>query len=326
MPLLSFQDCLNQLEENTTPSILLANGFSQAWNRDIFNYQNLLEKSNFGERDEKIKEIFEKLETYDFEKVMRALQTGEIIGEAYSLSQVNIEEIRSDKEHLKNTLIDVIANTHPARSSHITREQYHSAKIFISQFDSIFTLNYDLLLYWIANKYDIEPRGYLTDDGFRGNEWENHEDQKLFFLHGGLHIYDSGTAIKKITFRAANDRSIVDQVRENLNVNKFPLFVSEPTYDKKLRRIEHNPYLNTCYKMLKTLKGVLFIHGHSFDENDKHIFDQIKNSHINKVFVSVFGDENSDQNTRTKANARAYLERFGLVVYFYDAATVNIWN
>ena len=220
-------------------------------------------------------------------------------------------------------MIQVISRTHPLRSSNVTTAQYESAKPFLAQFDNIFTLNYDLLLYWIVNKFDIIPEGYFSDDGFRGTTWENVNSQNVFFLHGGLHIYDTGTTIRKHVFRGDADVSIVDQVRDNLNQGKFPIFVSEPTHQKKLSRIEHNPYLNTCYKALKRLGGSLFIHGHSMAENDKHVFDQINKSNIDKVFISIFGDEHSQTNRDTMANARRFINAD---IEFYDAATTPIWT
>ena len=84
--------------------------------------------------------------------------------------------------------------------------------------------------------------------------------------------------------------------------------------------------MNYCYRELGKLNGALFIHGHSMDENDKHIFDRIKSSSLRKIFVSLFGDECSDSNTRTKANARAYLEGIDKEVTFYDAESAPVWG
>ncbi|MDN2668948.1 DUF4917 domain-containing protein [Vibrio splendidus] len=323
MPLETFEEKLDSLEVEETPSVLLANGFSQAWNHNIFNYENLLQRANFGARNRNIKGIFNKFETFDFEQVMRALEAAETVCESYGVNRAKIDEIRADQEQLKNSLIQVISQTHPLRSSSVTVAQYEAAKPFIIQFENIFTLNYDLLLYWIVNKSDIDPEGYFTDDGFRRTTWENMDDQNVFFLHGGLHIYDTETRIKKQAFRGQADESIVDQVRDNLNQGKFPLFVSEPTHQKKRSRIEHNPYLNSCFKALKKLSGPLFIHGHSMAENDKHIFDQINESDVDKVFISIFGDENSDANKETMANARRFIDAD---IEFYDASTAPIWQ
>ncbi|MBF4248836.1 DUF4917 family protein, partial [Vibrio anguillarum] len=104
----------------------------------------------------------------------------------------------------------------------------------------------------------------------------------------------------------------------------FPLFVSEPTNQKKLEKIKHNPYLHACYQALGELGGTLYIHGHSIAENDRHIFDQINQSKITKVFISIFGDENQEWNRETMANAYRYFVR-GKNIEFYDAATTPIW-
>ena len=324
--MLTFQEALGNIDQEETPSILLANGFSQAWNAKIFNYANLLEAANFGQRDAIIRSLFTSLNTYDFEAIMRQLVAAETVCEAYGVERETINQIKEDQEHLKQALIIAISNTHPHLPREITDEQYSSVRKFISGFNQIFTVNYDLLLYWSRNKNDLPPENYRTDDGFRAHRrWEGRStNQEVHFLHGGLHIYDSGSSIKKHAFTEAGE-TIIEQVRENLEQGKFPLFVSEPNHEGKLKKIEHNPYLNYCFQALRDLKGALFIYGHSMDENDKHIFDQIKRSQISKVFVSIYGDENSESNTRARANARAYLQRPGLDVNFFDATTATVW-
>lgn len=327
MPLQSFQETLNSLDNDEKPSILLANGFSQAWDSDIFSYANLLDQADFGGRNVQIKGLFDDFDTYDFEQVMNALVAAEKVGSAYGIPQAKIDEIKEDQNLLKEALIAAISNSHPSRPYEVNDDQYESARHFIRQFNQIFTLNYDLLLYWARNKNNLEPEYYRTDDGFRaGLTWQPYgTNQEVHFLHGGLHIYDTGESIKKHAYTEYGD-TIVDQVRENLEDGKFPLFVSEPTYQAKLSRIEHNPYLNNCFKALKELTGTLYIYGHSMDENDKHIFDQIKESDVSKVFVSLYGDENSPQNTRTRANARAFIESVDIEVEFFQAETAPIWS
>ena len=61
------------------------------------------------------------------------------------------------------------------------------------------------------------------------------------------------------------------------------------------------------------------------DENDMHIFEAIRVSGARQIFVSVFGDENSDANRRLKANARAYLSSAGKHIDFFDASTALVW-
>lgn len=325
--MLKFQEAIESLDGDEKASILLANGFSQGWDAKIFNYANLLDAANFGGREKVIRALFKNLSTYDFEAIMKQLVAAEAVLNAYDVDDELIQSIASDKEILKDALIRVISKTHPDLPSKVEDVKFIAARKFLSQFNEIFSINYDLLLYWARNKNNLEPENYKTDDGFRfQGSWEGYgTDQEVHFLHGGLHIYDTGTDIKK---HACTDEgiAIIEQVRNNLNAGNFPLFVSEPTYQKKKQRIDHNPYLNYCFQALGELSGTLFIHGHSMDENDKHIFNQVNSSRVSKVFVSIHGDENTEENTRTKANALAFLSKHGVDVEFYQAESAPVWT
>lgn len=323
---ISFEEAMNSVEDGDKPSILMGNGFSRAWRNDIFNYANLLEAASFKDREIEIKDLFHRSKTYDFEAVMRTLGSAKIVLEAYGGEQDLIQRIERDQQLLKDALISAISNTHPDRPSNVTRDQFTAARRFLSRFDQLFTVNYDLLFYWARNVVDLPPDNYSTDDGFRsGCQWRGHgTGQEVHFLHGGLHIYDSGGAIEKHAF-SETGVGIVDLVRSNLEHGRFPLFVSEPTAMKKKARIERNPYLNFCFRALRKVSGTLFIHGHSMDENDKHIFDQLKKSGVDQFFVSIFGDEHSEENTRVKANARVFLESSSSKIHFYDAPSAPIW-
>lgn len=325
MALQSYQEARDKVVEGTPLSILMGNGFSQGWSYQIFNYENLYNNAVFGTSDQKLRQIFDNLDTYDFESVMRALESAESVCTIYDVDQSKIDEISEDKEALKAALISVISNTHPERSSNVETNQYEKAKPFIMGFNNIFTVNYDLLVYWIINKKDIVPEGYHHfNDGFSSTNWVGWPDQCIYFLHGGLHLYDTGLEVRKHTFNYHIDESIIDKVRENLNRGKFPLFVSEPTSDKKLEKIRKSSYLSDCYSALGELEGVLFIHGHSMAENDQHIFKKINSSSVSKVFISIFGDENSDSNLQTKANAKRFINRKN--IEFYQAESAQIWN
>ncbi len=315
--------------EDIEKHILLGNGFSQAWKHEIFNYKYLFNDAFFGEKDEIIKSIFEKFGTYDFETVMYNMLAAADVLECYGGDKQTITSIRADAETLKETLITVIAKNHPPKTNSITNDEYEMVRHFLFEFSNIFTLNYDLLMYWARNQSEIQPLDFNdTDDGFRYPlSWQGHRDdvhQSVFFLHGGLHIYDTDLSIKKHAYNEDKESGIVEQVKNNLSKNHFPLFVSEPTYQKKKQRIIHNPYLDYCFRQIRSLENVLFIYGHSFDISDKHIFDEIKESNINKIYISIYGDNNSEINQRTIANARTFLGTKNLV--FYKAETTPIWR
>ncbi len=310
---------------NGKPSILIGNGFSRAWNPHIFDYQTLLELADFGDRKTEVISLFKSIGTFDFECVMRTLEAAKTVINTYSGCDELVHLINRDQELLKDALIGAIAKTHPEKPNEVKPEEYAAVRSFLSNFAQVFTVNYDLLFYWARNQNDLPPVDYKTDDGFRDGKWENPETQQVHFVHGGLHIYDVGTVIEKTSFAASATR-IVDQVKNNLISGKFPLFVSEPTSEKKKQRIEHNPYLNNCFRRILSLQGDFFILGHSFDDNDKHLFDQISRSSVKKVCVSVFGDPSTDSNKRTIANALTYLGSPNREVIFFTAESARVWR
>lgn len=194
----TFQTAIESLDADEKPSIILANGFSQAWNASIFNYANLFAAADFGNRKAVIKPLFDNLQTYDFEAVSKQLTAAEVVLRAYDPNNVLIDQIVADREVLKNSLITAISNTHPNLPNEITNDQYVSVRTFLSQFNKVFSVNYDLLFYWARNKNNLAPENYKTDDGFRAQLcWKGHgTEQEVHFLHGGLHIYDTGQHIK----------------------------------------------------------------------------------------------------------------------------------
>ena len=325
--MLTFQEAIDSMEVDETPSILLGNGFSQNWDANIFNYANLLDVADFDDRGDVLGALFLQSGTHDFETVMKHLVAAEQILELYGVDQNTIDQIKNDKSILKKSLVTAISNSHPNLPSDIEDDQFICVRLFLSRFKKIFSLNYDLLLYWARNKNTLEPVGYRTDDGFRANRcWEGYgTDQNVHFLHGGLHIYDISTHIKKHAY-AEDEISIIQQVRDNLKQGKFPLFVSEPTYEKKKEKIQHNPYLSYCYQALRDLDGTLFIYGHSMNENDKHIFDQVKLSSVRKVFVGIYGDKNSDPNKKSISNACRFLQSQNIGVEFYQSESASVWQ
>ncbi|CAM8645199.1 Protein of unknown function DUF4917 [Comamonadaceae bacterium] len=324
----TLDEALATISPQTIPAVLLGNGFSQAWSNAIFNYASLLQVAIFEDRDDQIRELFTRLNTWDFEAVMRTLLAAQTVAEVHGLDQLIIDTIIEDQEILKRALLAAVSNTHPRLPSELTTAQYVSVRRFLSKFGQIFTVNYDLLMYWARNQ-DLEP-AWSTDDGFRAErQWKGHDtEQVIHFLHGGLHLYEVPTGVRKHAYTGIIGGGIVDQVRANLERQppRFPLFVAEPTHAKKRERIDRSPYLTYCLRELELNDTPIFILGHSMDENDMHIFEAIRKSGSQHIFVSVFGDENSDANRRLKANALAFLSSPGAHVNFFDASTAAVWS
>ncbi len=136
-----FEDAKNSQGNDVALSIVFGNGFSQAWDRGIFNYSNLLEAADFGERDRLLKSLFERFDTYDFETIMRSLEATEEVLNVYGGCSEPLDQITSDKTIIKESSIAAISSTHSDVPDKITDAQYVAVRNFISSFENIFTMN-----------------------------------------------------------------------------------------------------------------------------------------------------------------------------------------
>jgi hypothetical protein len=339
--LLSFADALALAQGCGGRHLLLGNGFSIALRPDIFTYGTLLDRAKeSGKLTPALAAVFKQLGTTDFEMVMEALQNAAMLIELYDEKSPKLaKRLRSDAEALRNVLAETIAAHHPARPYDITPEQYASCKRFLANFDgSIYTLNYDLLLYWTLMQSEVQPQ-VESDDGFRDAEedgqqyvvWEvqNSIKQRVHYLHGALHIYDAGAELKKFTW-SKTEIALVDQIKRSLAKREYPLIVTEGDCEQKLDRIQHSGFLNRAYRSLATIGGCLFIYGHSLAENDEHLLKLIDRGKTKKIFVGIFGDPTSKANQRIilRANQIPGRRRRGteVEIHFYDAQSANIWD
>lgn len=325
------------------PKLLVGNGFSIACCPTIFTYNALLEEADFSAVGPFARTIFDRLETKDFEKVIRALNETAIIARHYGCSDNSLlNAIQMDADGIKEQLAKTIARRHPDHPSAISFNQYKSCRSFLSSFDKVFSLNYDLLLYWTSMQDDPSLAPFRADDGFRRGDlgkcgyvkWDLHEanTQSIYYLHGALHLFDQGSEFIKFTWVNTEVR-LIDQVREALAQNKFPKIVSEGSSSEKADRIAHCAYLHKGLRSLINCGGDLIVYGMAFSENDEHIVDCIIRGNIKRVFVSLYGDPKSAFNQdvmgrvltlptrRTLQNARQPLS-----VSFFNAESANVWN
>jgi len=202
------------IEDSTTYSrrhLLLGNGFSIACRADIFHYGSLFAQADFSSAPE-AQAVFTSLRTQDFEAAIRALENAALILPSYvqhgdAASAKMLEHVAA----LKEILVQTIAGNHPHIPSDIPDSKFWACRKFLSHFlggeGQVFTLNYDLLLYWTLMHDDMpfdKPITLTKNDGFGNDEddpnaeyvvWQGEtgaHDAKVHFLHGALHLFDSG--------------------------------------------------------------------------------------------------------------------------------------
>ncbi|MEH6809003.1 MAG: DUF4917 family protein [Hyphomonas oceanitis] len=356
MPRIStFDEAIADSAQFTKRHLLLGNGFSIGCRAEIFHYASLYAQADFSAIPE-VQQAFEVLGTQDFEVVIRTLEAASKLLPFYAPeSKVGAKRMIDHAEALKEILVSTIAANHPERPNDIFDDEFWACRRFLSHFlagnqpGHVFSLNYDLLLYWTLMHDDVPEEGapvnLSKNDSFGNDEddpdtdyvvWQGEtaaHSANIHFLHGAVHLFDAGSELQKYTW-VRKGEPLVDQSREAIEAGKFPLFVAEGTSAQKKSKIRHHAYLYQCFKVLTANAGTgthcFFVFGHSLAENDDHILKRLGRGKFRKMYVSLYGDPESEENKQIIARAQALAalryERHPLEVVFFDAASANVWG
>lgn len=342
--LLSYDDVL-KATEGKKRYLLTGNGFSMAYNSERFSFTSLLESAVINGlilESSPMYQIFQEFATKDFEEVVKLLETSVRVLEKYSaISDKDKEIIISDSKSLKKHLVEVITNNHPEKINDISDEAFIHSATFINKYNKIYTLNYDLLLYWSTIKLmDFIEQGRIEKeildpkDGFHGDEegdeyvvfGNDSSPQEIYYLHGALHIFDKKYKIIKNTY-SRTSIALKEQTLINLEKDIYPIFVSEGTSEQKKAKIIHNAYLNHCYKSLASLptkSGSLVIFGTLLKANDAHIRAAIMRNKVTNIYFGVGSEDEINHLEEFKEQLeKAQVPRN---VFFYDYRTINVWR
>lgn len=352
---MSFSEAIEDSGKFKKRHLILGNGFSIGCFPNIFRYNSLFENANFT-NTEKLKTVFDSLDTRDFEVVVRSLENSALLLPSYLSENSIIHEIMDHANKLREILINTISKSHPETPSDISRDQYVYCQKFLGNFLSdtnkgnVYTLNYDLLLYWVTMQDNYEnfwpqPNDLLRADGFGNVQdevdseylvWQgkaNSRKQYVHYLHGALHLFDAGDRLKKYAW-SRSGRRLVEQSRIAIERNEFPLFVSEGESLQKMEKIQHHPYLHRSFRTLRAnaeqKEICFFIFGHSLADNDSHILEALSQGCFPKLYVGIFGDPNEKQNRlmirRSQNLAHHRSDKNPLEVSFYCSNSANVWG
>lgn len=324
-----------------TRHLLLGNGFSIACD-GIYSYPNLYERARPG-MSERVMQVFEYLGTNNFEGVMRLLHDGSWLAIRYGADAPS-NEMREDLEQVKKSLVDAIAHTHLQRPNEVGDDRLSRCVQFLDPYQNVFTVCYDLLLYWVA-MHGLDK--LKAQDGFRDDPEDRDAtycvfrehvggDKGIFFIHGALHIYVAEGQVRKHTWTKSNI-PLIDGIQAAMNEGQFPLFVAEGDYRKKRDQILHNGYLDYCFGKLSRIKSPLVTFGFSFGDTDAHISKTIVEcGDVAEIYVGLHQPQSeAGQATRAAANRlsdarQRFIKRGGsgkpLKVHFFDAATCAVWG
>lgn len=266
------------------PAVLLGNGFSRAFDNGRFDYGALYDVAGFPPH---LAAVFNAFGTRDFETILRRLDQSLQLLPLYGAPANVIAQLRDDRQAVRTSLVNALTQHHPASSYDIPAAEAQKCAAFIRGFDRVFTVNYDLLLYWVIV---IHLTG-VTDDGFRPTPdltWQgvNATGQMVHYLHGGLHLWEDGGVVRKMRHEAG--RPMIQQLSDELRAGRYPLFVSEGTSAQKRASIAGNDYLAAAFAALSRNKEPLTIYGMALGTSDQHIIDAISSSETPHLTITYW--------------------------------------
>ncbi len=326
----NWNDIKNEFENGL---IFLGNGSSIALNKK-FVYKDIREYASKNRYiNDEVNNVFDKLDTVNFEKVLEYLYKASIVNE---ILKIDHEKPKKLHDELKNGLINSVRDMHPSYKEII--EDLKKIKKFLDTFKVVIDLNYDLIAYWGIM---LDSKGKNFDDFFgQGGILKNHneiqriirKEKIIIYPHGSLFICKSekSDTIKegaqsveegqelKISGNKSEDILSVIQNTDFLE----PVFVAEGTNEQKVEMIKNSHYLGTVLEILPEVKFDSFTFlGFSFNENDEHIVNQLAKGRMGKIKISVSVHENNpgtitDANKMLKSCFRENCE-----IKFFDVAT-----
>jgi hypothetical protein len=301
------------------PALLLGNGFSRAYNNDIFDYRALRDAAHLSSR---LAEVFDAVDTSDFEQVMRRLDEASTLAPIYGAPDRCCTAMTSDIDTVREALIETLHEHHPEGAHILDEAESENCAAFLKNFSRIYTLNYDLLLYWVI----VQHLRSQFQDGFWYSTWNGPRasGQNVFYLHGALHLYDTGVAIRKLA--RGDESTILAGLAFRLRAHEYPLFVSEGRSEQKLSRIRSSVYLQDAYEHLEANKRPLFIYGFRFGSNDRHIVDAIARSTTPAIQVCLHSDDSRRAKERVTERGKDLALRIGARFSTRESSKLRIWR
>ena len=301
-PITTWRELVGKLDYKA--SLLLGNGFSIACDL-AFRYDNLLEEAVRYGLSASSMAVFEMLETANFEQVLLALDRASSIAEMYGCDAPcpSVPSIRDDLDETKRALVAASTAVHGSfPDQHKLPEDFKRACIkFLKPFYTVYSLNYDFLLYWVWMKglESADPSNWRGDwkgfgDGFQSKEhnYVKVKDGGVRFLHGALHLYiQDGKTYKYVS----EDRvPLLAQVTEGILSDRYPMFIAEGSSKKKLVGIHSNDYLHDCFSEFSSAGPDLVTFGVSFGDSDAHLIEAIcRNRKLRSLYIGSHGEPSS---------------------------------
>ena len=345
MKLETFDDVVASIKTAKRPfHLLLGNGFSMAYDPDIFSYNALYDFIETLD-DELLSKLFGIVNTKNFEDIMEQLDTFSALLDAFGSDAKLKKKVAAASATLKQSLVAAIKALHPEHVFTVPQEESDACARFLKKFlDSgghIYTTNYDLLLYWVLMRNQVlasvdgfgrdreNPDEYVPEDELEYSElrWGKYrQEQVIFYVHGALPLFDTGVEIVKEEYK--NSHYLLENIGERISRGEYPIFVTGGNGREKLTHIMHNRYLAHCYESFSSIEGSLVTFGFNFGEYDDHIIDAINTAakfgrksppKLWSIYIGVYSPDD-------KKHIESIASRIKCKVHIYDAKTAHVWS
>lgn len=325
--------------------LLTGNGFSVAYDSSIFSY-NALFDFVASQKDPLLAGVLATLKTKNFELMMEQLDAFSALLDVFGGDESLKTTVATAHDGLRKSLIDAIKSMHPEHVFKVSDEKSAACARFVKQFletgGSVFTSNYDLLLYWVLMRQNIpnacdgfgrellnpvEVENKTEEPEYSPLLWgPNRSRQNVFYVHGSLPLFDTGTEVEKEQYDESG--YLLENISARIEADEYPVFVTSGDGGDKLAQIRANPYLSDCYEHLCSVDGSIVTFGFSFGESDLHLVDALnKATHypskdvpkLWSVYIGVFSDADMQR-------AAALEKTLHAKVHTYNAQTAEVWG
>ncbi|MBV9267409.1 MAG: DUF4917 family protein [Acidobacteriaceae bacterium] len=228
--------------------------------------------------------VFDDLNTEDFELVLNVIWHAYVVNKA--LGVPNEATFRAYRD-VKKALVGAVRAKHTSFDT--SRGYLRPIATFMKCFQTVLSLNYDLIVYWAMMESNTTyfPNWFKDCfvNGVFDRNWRRMRQPYraaagstlVFYPHGNLVLTTSLDGFESKVIR--DTASLLDCILKNWQSgDNLPLFVSEGKTDQKERAISRSGYLHTVYNEVMlpdSLGDTCAVYGWSANDNDAHILDRI---------------------------------------------------
>ncbi len=275
--------------------------------------------------------IFQGLRLSDFEAVLSKIKTAIEVAEALGAPELRLQLAY---DSIRDALVGAVAAIHP-QPGDVQDGWLVSASSFLRSFKSVYTTNYDLLLYWAAMK---DTNHFV--DMFWSKKFNFAFDVAnatisgatrtgIFYLHGALMPYENES--RHVAKRVTTDVNpvLLPWILDRIGSGDVPVFISEGDSDDKLTAINSFAYLDFVLSSFRNSTANTVVYRHRLGLADNHIVKALKESG-RKLFAVGLWPESADQleadRSRITAGLSQTSSKLTRTIRFFDGRTLDMWS